>query len=162
MTPPDDPALLEAYRKYFPIIRAKCGRMLGDRAEAEDLAQETFVRLWNSDIGRDPATVAAWIYRTATRMAVDRLRHRAVVRRLSEPPRPAADPSGAVEARQILAALAKRVDPPCLTAAVLHRLDGLTHRKVGEVMDVSERSVRRLLERFDAHAARLHPTRRAP
>jgi len=34
------------YRRYFALIRGKCTRVLGDTSEAEDVAQETFTRLW--------------------------------------------------------------------------------------------------------------------
>jgi RNA polymerase sigma-70 factor (ECF subfamily) len=128
--------------------------MLGDTAEAEDVAQETFVRLWTSGTASgDPATVAAWIYRTSTRIAVDRLRHRAVVSRFASGPQPVdVHPDQALDARSVLAALSRIVDEPTLTAALLHRLDGLTHCQVGEVLSLSERTVRRLLAAFDAAA----------
>ncbi len=34
------------YAAWFPLIREKCRRVLADRGEAEDVAQETFIRLW--------------------------------------------------------------------------------------------------------------------
>jgi RNA polymerase sigma-70 factor, ECF subfamily len=151
---PHQPRLEQAYRRYFPIIRAKCARMLGDAAEAEDVAQETFVRLWNSDLASaDPKIVAAWIYRTSTRIAVDRLRHRAVVTRFaSRPAPPAPHPDAALEANDALRALAAALDPRALSAAILHRFDGLTHPQVAEVLGLSERTVRRLITAFDEAA----------
>lgn len=70
------------YQRYYPVIWAKCRRMLRDPAEAQDLAQETFARLWASrDSLHDSEAALGWVYRTATRLAVDRLRHHAVVAR---------------------------------------------------------------------------------
>src|SRR5207302_10717908 len=47
-----------AYRRYFVLIREKCRRMLADFAEADDVAQETFVRLWRADLaGGNPRSV---------------------------------------------------------------------------------------------------------
>jgi len=67
----------EAYRRYFPIIVRKSGRMLRDASEAQDLAQETFLRLWRSRLDlRDAAATIAWLYQTCTRLALDRLRSR--------------------------------------------------------------------------------------
>ena len=37
----DDEILERTYRRFFPLIRQKCGRMLVDAQEAEDVAQET-------------------------------------------------------------------------------------------------------------------------
>src|SRR2546428_13546249 len=52
--------------------------MLSDLAEADDAAQETFVRLWRARLrDSDPRRLTAWIYRTSTRIAIDRLRKRA-------------------------------------------------------------------------------------
>src|SRR6476660_9181118 len=65
----------EAYRRYFPMIVRKSGRMLRGSSEAQDLAQETFLRLWKSRLDlRDAAATTAWLYRTCTRLALDRLR----------------------------------------------------------------------------------------
>src|SRR5438477_9501783 len=65
------------YRRYFPSIREKCKRMLGDSEESRDVAQETFARLWAAQLPlREPNQVVAWIYRTSTRLAIDRLRAR--------------------------------------------------------------------------------------
>ena len=53
-------------------------RMLGDQAEAEDVAQETFLRLWR-DAGRYEARghkPSTWLYRVAHNLCVDRLRAR--------------------------------------------------------------------------------------
>jgi RNA polymerase sigma-70 factor (ECF subfamily) len=51
--------------------------MLGDREEAEDLAQETFVRAWQA-LGRfrGGAAFSTWLYRIATNLAIDSLRRR--------------------------------------------------------------------------------------
>jgi RNA polymerase sigma factor (sigma-70 family) len=69
-------------------------RMLGDAAEAEDIAQEALLRLWNEaprwQTGR--AGVSAWLGRVATNLCLDRLRRRkfvsdeAVLERVDETP----------------------------------------------------------------------------
>ena len=51
--------------------------MINDAAESQDLAQEVFVRLWRSrEIISDPRALTAWLYRTCTRLAIDRARSR--------------------------------------------------------------------------------------
>jgi DNA-directed RNA polymerase specialized sigma24 family protein len=72
-----DPQLDRFFRQNFPVIRAKCARMLGESEEAADVAQETFVRLCESGaVHEDPDVRARWIYATSTRIAIDRLRRR--------------------------------------------------------------------------------------
>ncbi len=53
------------------------GRMLGDQAEAEDVAQEAFLRLWRqAERWRPDARVGTWLYRVVHNLCVDRLRIR--------------------------------------------------------------------------------------
>ena len=128
--------------------------MLGDRDEAQDLAQDTFIRLWRARLPLDDTrTVTTWIYKTATRLAIDQLRARAVREALAWSDEVDAGPFGVVSARRRILALAGSVPSDELEAAVLDRLDGLTHAECAEVLDVSERTVRRLLSRFDARVA---------
>lgn len=53
-------------------------RMLGDATEAEDITQETLLRLWNQAEKWQPggAGVSAWLGRVATNLCLDRLRRR--------------------------------------------------------------------------------------
>src|SRR5262249_8007623 len=52
-------------------------RLLHDRAEAEDVAQETFLRLWKDAARFEPkAKVTTWLHRIAHNLGVDRLRAR--------------------------------------------------------------------------------------
>jgi len=146
------------YRQYFQILRQKCARMMRDPTEAQDVAQETFVRLWSNraDIG-DARAVTAWLYRTSTRLAVDSYRrnrtrapfddaHELIERRSDEPDR--------LHACRLLERIAGRVPTRELEVAILSRLDELTHDEIGEVTGMSGRSVRRLLSKFDSRLAR--------
>jgi RNA polymerase sigma-70 factor, ECF subfamily len=147
------------FRENFPVIRARCARILGATDDAADVAQETFVRFCESGIHeRDPAVRVAWIYRTSTHLAVDRLRRRrlGVETRADDVDR-ASDATGAegvLSARQQLAAVARQVSRQELEVAVLCRVDGLTQLEAAEVCGLSERTVRRLLDRLDARLAR--------
>lgn len=146
-----------AYLRYQPMLRAKCVRMLGE-ADADDVVQEAFLRFVRSRAqGRAPDVAVAWLYRVATRIAIDHLRRRAHRRRAIdaiEPPR-SIDRSGAAEARHLIRLLVGRVPRRTLEAAVLHRVDGLSHAEVAEVCRCSPRTVRRLIARFDASAAKV-------
>ncbi|HET9450070.1 MAG TPA: RNA polymerase sigma factor [Aggregicoccus sp.] len=144
-----------AYQAYFPRIREKCRRMLGDAGEAEDVAQETFVRLWQAGLpSGPPERVMAWVYRTSTRLAIDRMRRRQVRREelgaaaLSEAVDPACLESQ-VGRRDALLRLAAQLPADELEVVLLHRLDRLTQPEIAEVAKVSERTVRRLLQRFE-------------
>ena len=69
--PQDFPAL---YREYYPKIVGYLRRLVGE-AEAEDVAQETFVKVDRCLAGfRGESSMATWIYRIATNTAMDHLR----------------------------------------------------------------------------------------
>ncbi|MDX2009010.1 MAG: RNA polymerase sigma factor [Myxococcaceae bacterium] len=144
----------QAWQRYFSPVREKCRRVLGDGDDASDVAQETFIRFWKQGPPEPPRVALAWLYRTATHLSVDRLRHRALHARAVPQPVYGADLEASTASRQLLARLARDADAEELQAAVLSRLDGLTHPEIAEVMDVSERTVRRLLARFDQRAQR--------
>ncbi|HEY3820532.1 MAG TPA: RNA polymerase sigma factor [Polyangiaceae bacterium] len=141
-----------AYTRLLPPIRAKCRRLLGSSPAAEDVAQEAFLRLWKSGISGDPRTVVAWLYRTCTRLAIDVLRDRRRVDLgdVSQEDAPCAvDLAACAEARAAIAELAGAVPEEQLAVVVLVRVDGLSHAEAATVLGVNERTVRRLLARFD-------------
>ena len=142
----------QAWQRYHSPVREKCRRVLGDTDEANDVAQETFIRFWKLAANDEPRAALAWLYRTATRLSVDRLRQRAVHARAVPGATEARDLESMTASRQLLERLALEAEPDELQAAVLSRLDGLTHPEVATVMSISERTVRRLLTRFDERA----------
>jgi RNA polymerase sigma-70 factor (ECF subfamily) len=69
---PDAGRLFEQYRAR---IQRYVRGMVRDRAEAEDLTQETFLRAHRQLASlRDPAAVVTWLYRIATHVCYDRFR----------------------------------------------------------------------------------------
>lgn len=158
-TPSDFP---EAYSRFLAPIRAKCRRLLGRTAAADDVAQEAFARLWQSgprlDGTTETRTVMAWLYVTSTRLAMDALRdgRAAPLETIPVEQVSCAAPADSVAfARASIVALCRKVAAEELEAALLARVDGLSQLEVAEVLGVSERTVRRLLERFDEHSADL-------
>lgn len=79
-----------------PELVGYCYRMLGAFAEAEDAVQDTMVRVWqSSEQLLNRASIRAWIYRIATNVCLDKLRHakrRALPMDLSEPAAIVAEP----------------------------------------------------------------------
>jgi RNA polymerase sigma-70 factor (ECF subfamily) len=146
-----------AYRQYFPLLRNRCARALGDAAEAEEVAQETFIRLWRSGMARKPAgEVVAWVYRVGTRLLIDKLR----ARQRRQPAElsnaledttahPAPSIESVLQVRQQLQAMAASLPAEELEVALLHRLDGLTQAEIGDVTGLSARTVRRVLTRLE-------------
>jgi len=166
-------AISQIYRTCYPVLLAKCQRMFSCAADAEDIAQEVFLRLLKSDLfrGREQPshqTVLAWVYRTSTRAAIDRLRQQRVRSRYHAEPRgepastlepslPAAQGEDWLAARRAIEQLSRTVPHDELEAVILHRLDSLTQPEIAAVIGTSERTVRRMLARFDERVAALAP-----
>jgi RNA polymerase sigma-70 factor, ECF subfamily len=154
---PVTPTLTQFFQETFPVIQRKCARMLGDGDEAADVAQETFLRLVDSAVVHEPPGVRlAWIYRTSTNLAIDRLRRRRLgveVRadeRVFAGPDVAGHPSlpeATLVARQRLHAVAARLGEDELRVIIMTRLDDMTQEEVASVLAISPRTVRRLLAR---------------
>lgn len=73
----DPGAYRELVQRHLRGIHAFAYRMLGSRAEAEEVCQESFLRLWTAGkTYRARAKPSTWLYRIAHNLAVDRLRRR--------------------------------------------------------------------------------------
>ena len=72
----------EAFRglvdRHLPTVLAIARRMLRDDAEAEDVAQDTMLRLWRNAAGLElgPHGVRPWLRRVASNLCIDRVRAR--------------------------------------------------------------------------------------
>lgn len=158
----DGASFQDCYRAVFPLVLAKCRRMLRGHSDASDLAQEVFVRLWtHRELVQDPDALTAWLYRTSTRLVIDRFRKRALSEEslfhLQSMGRAEVDDHSVERfaSRRKLRVIASDFPAKELEAAILNRLDRLTHPEIAEVMGVGERTVRRLLTRFDERVSLL-------
>ena len=140
--------------RLTPRVLAFAQRMLGNRAEAEDVAQEAMLRLWKvaGDWRQDRAKVSTWLYRVASNLCTDLLR-----RRRSVPLDGIAEPedghpgvvAGMIEqdrARALEAALAQ-VPERQRQAVILRHLDGFTNPEIAAMMDIGVEAVESLTAR---------------
>lgn len=163
---PDDDALLvlrvgegdvAAYRELVKRYAAKLSRfaerLLRDSTEAEDVVQETFLRLWQRAREYQPkARVTTWLHRITHNLAVDRLRARGRTQPLSdeeEMPTSARQPTLIDEKRRVVALEAALGALPerQASAIVLVHLHGLTGAEAAEVLGVGVEAVESLLAR---------------
>jgi len=161
MPPLDGTSFEDCYRRVFPLVLAKCRRMLRGHADATDVAQEVFLRLWRQrELIRDQQTLTAWLYQTSTRLVIDRARRRTLSREsliyLQAVAFGESDDSSEEHfmSRQDLRVVSG-FPAKELEAAILNRCDRLTHPEIAEVMGIGERTVRRLLARFDERVSTL-------
>ncbi len=64
-------------RQHYARIGRVAQRLVRNEADAQEIAQDTFLRLWNdAALIRDQTRVQAWLTRVASNLAFDRLRQR--------------------------------------------------------------------------------------
>lgn len=146
-----------AYRalveRHVRGIHAFAYRMLGSRAEAEEVCQESFLRLWQqADTFVVRAKLSTWLYRVAHNLAIDRLRRR---REGSHPVGieevPASErPSLHLHDKQVALAVERALAelPERQRAAIgLVHYQGLSNAEAAEVLGVNVRALESLLAR---------------
>jgi RNA polymerase sigma-70 factor (ECF subfamily) len=131
--------------------------VLGNRGDAEDVVQETFLRAFQKAAGlREPGKFRAWVAQIGRRLALNRLRSETRSRRretfvASEPP-PASAAETVAEERAFETRVRAEIDalPEKLrTVVLLCSIEGLDHAAVARILSIPEGTVRSRL-----HAAR--------
>ena len=143
------------------LVRAHIGRVLGlarrilgDAAEAEDVAQEVFLRLWrHAPRWRSGgARLTTWLHAVALNLCRDRLarRRETLVDDPPEVPDPRPSPAGAVEQQEIGHHVSRALLtlPPQQRAAIaLCHYQGLRNTEAAEALGVSVAALESLLAR---------------
>jgi RNA polymerase sigma-70 factor (ECF subfamily) len=169
---PDDRSLVARARQgdtsaFDLLVRRHAGpvyrialRILGDRAAAEDAAQEAFITAWRriADI-RAGQAFAAWLFRIVTNRAID-----AAHRRRPDlpadygisPPSRAAGPEEYALAAGLQAALVAalgQLTPPQRACWVLKELEGLSYEQIADITQTSPDAVRGRIHRARSRLA---------
>ncbi len=141
--------------RLTPKVLGFAARMLGgDRAEAEDVAQEAMLRLWRQAPSwrQGEAKVTTWLYRVVANLCTDRLRKASGVA-LDAVPEPEDDRPSAAEGLQ-QAARAAALDRALADlperqrqAVVLRHIEGLSNPEIAAVMDIGVEAVESLTAR---------------
>jgi RNA polymerase sigma-70 factor (ECF subfamily) len=151
----EDAAFDELMRRYKRPVVNFVHRLLGNAADADDVAQEVFVRVYrNLDTYRPKTKFSTWLFALARNAAIDRLRWRTrhPAERIESAAQLAA-PSGTadeVAAREVgeqIAAAVDKLPEDQRTALVLAEYHGLSYAEIAEVMHCSEKSVESRLYR---------------
>lgn len=136
------PSWDEVATTYGPKIYAMAYRLTGNRHEAEDLAQDVFVRVYRNLDKYSPGTFDGWLYRITKNLFLDRIRRRKRVRMVTLPDddwhasmQDGPDPSQLLEDRGLtgtIEAAITTLPPTFRTAVVLCDVQGMTYEEIAD------------------------------
>lgn len=135
------------YQAHAQAVYALALRLTGNRAAAEDISQETFLKMLQFLSGfRDDAPLRPWLKRIAANAAIDRLRaERHFASSDAAIDWPAAD--GATTERIDALGLLQRLPPLARTVLWLHEMEGWSHAELARRFGRSESWSKSVLSR---------------
>jgi RNA polymerase sigma-70 factor (ECF subfamily) len=156
----DAAAFEEIVRAHQGRILTLCRFMLGNASDAEDAAQDVFLKAFRALGGfRPEAALGTWLYRIAVNTCIDRRRRPFLLslfssnedgERANEPRSTAPSPEKLLEAREISRAIEgalARLSPKLRAAIVLKEIEDLSYEQIAEVLDVSLGTVKSRISR---------------
>ena len=151
----DREAFASLIGRHQRLVLSIAARYLGDRDEAEDAAQEVFIRLWHGARRYQPSSALEAYLRTLTvNLCLDMKRKRRFVVLSGEDDRKGSDdPQGEAqmaERRNALDRALQNLPSSQRMAVVLFHMEGLNMGEVARLMETSPKAVESLLSRARA------------
>jgi RNA polymerase sigma-70 factor (ECF subfamily) len=128
----DRAAFEDAVAPHFPALTQRLTLVLRDPHEAEDVAQEAYLRAFRAWDRFDGADVRAWLYTIGLRLAFNEMRRRRRWTFARSVPPETFQPSIEPDLWAAIGAL----EPRHRAALVLHVVDGYTQAEVGKMLSV--------------------------
>ena len=159
-------ALSRLYEAYAPMVYRRCMALLKDDAEAKDMVQNVFLRVFERADSLDLSQPSSLLWNTATRLCLNRIRdkkRRGLDVDSSEMLLNIAcaedDEQGSVQAHGLLSKIFSREQESTRTIAVLHYVDGMTLEETAEMVGLSVSGVRKRLRTLQARVKNLEVKR---
>lgn len=149
----DEPAFRALARRHVPAMVALARRILGNGADAEDVAQEAMLRVWRHAPRWQPlAQFRTWLTRVVVNLCLDRKRRTPWVAleaagEIVDPGVNAGEKAEADEREKLLAAAIEELPARQRSAIVLTYTEGMSNAQVAEVLGTSVSAVETLLVR---------------
>lgn len=153
----DEEAFRSIVERHQDRLVRLCERLLQDREEALDAAQEVFLKTYRKAATLKPkGELFTWLFRVGTNHCLNRLRRRKIVRFLPlgdpsrqaqppfEPPDGSPGPERQAESRRQWAETQQQIArlPPSQRAVlVLAKFEGLSYRQIARVLNITEGAV---------------------
>ena len=149
---------------YAPMVYRRCVFLLKDDAEAKDMVQNVFLRVYERVDSLDLSQPSSLLWNTATRLCLNRIRDKK--RRGLDVDSSellltiaCAEEDDGVEARGLLAKIFSKEQESTRTIATLHYVDGMTLEETAETVGLSVSGVRKRLRTLQAKVKNLEVER---
>jgi RNA polymerase sigma-70 factor (ECF subfamily) len=149
----DEPAFRALVSRHLPVMLGLARRILGNAADAEDVAQEAMLRVWTHAPRWQPlALFRTWLTRVVVNLCLDRKRRASWVAleaagEIVDPAPGAGEKAERDERDRMVAAAIAELPARQRTAIVLTYGDGMTNAQVADVIGTSVSAVETLLVR---------------
>ena len=145
----------QMYDDYKTPIYRYLLRLVGDREQADDLTQDTFVKAFRALPKMDATLkVSAWLYRIATNTAYDALRRRRLIawlpwQALDHEPADVegTDPQEIYGTTELVRAALRRMPQQYRAALLLYTQEGFSSREIATALHIAESGVKMYLSR---------------
>ncbi|RDI53027.1 RNA polymerase sigma-29 (SigE) subunit [Nocardia mexicana] len=150
------PSWDELVREHADRVYRLAYRLTGDPQDAEDLTQETFIRVFRSLSNYQPGTFEGWLHRITTNLFLDMVRRRNRIRMEALPddydrvPSEGPDPEQVYHDANLDPDLQSALDalaPEFRAAVVLCDIEGLSYEEIGATLGVKLGTVRSRIHR---------------
>lgn len=146
----------EVVREHADRVHRLAYRLSGNKHDAEDLTQETFIRVFRSLASYKPGTFEGWLHRITTNLFLDMARRRSRLRMEGLPEDTDRLPSTGRTPEQVfhdthldpdLQAAMDELPPEFRAAVVLCDVEGLSYEEIGATLSVKLGTVRSRIHR---------------
>ncbi|MDK8822615.1 RNA polymerase sigma factor SigE [Corynebacterium coyleae] len=150
------PTWSELVKEHADSVYRLAFRLSGNQHDAEDLTQETFMRVFRNVKQYQPGTFEGWLHRITTNLFLDMVRRRAKIRMEALPedyervPGTDMTPEDAYSVTNLDPALQKALDdlkPEFRVAVVLCDVVGMSYEEIGQTLGVKMGTVRSRIHR---------------
>jgi len=142
----------ELYNRFSPRMYAVCLRYAGNTAEAEDILQEGFIKIYKKlDSFRSEGSFEGWIRRIFVNTAIEHFRRKRYLQPVTE------KEENTIEgkyfsvlddlAEKDILALVRELSPGYRTVFNLYVVEGYTHKEIADMMGISEGTSKSQLSR---------------
>jgi len=142
---------ITVFHQHKSVLKGYITNIVRSDYEADDLLQDTFLRVWRLGQEKEIASPKAFIFKIAQNLALDSLRRKKVRKNITDYDDLAEEieaegPSGeqALEAKQeleILVSAIQQLSPKCRQVFIYRKMHGLSHKEIANKLNLSVRTV---------------------